>query len=238
MGTSTQEGQQHTPRLKAVIFFIIIFIIITSTRMLSVPLILCAVMALAGANSDYGDIMKVTTTGASLPKATLAKLGVTSGLAASHAMAQADLQRMNKHKSIFIRVGRKMGIDPAIIAGIISTTSRAGKTLSSDHWGDKHKSFGLMQINVAKDGGNHKIRGAWNSEEHITQGTEILVRFIRAIQKKFPCWSKENQLKAGIMAFNSGPGNVHTCLAVDFNHFGDFGNGVVARAQWYKHHGY
>merc|ERR1739844_799242 len=230
MGTSTQEGQQHTPRLKAVIFFIIIF---TSTRMLSVPLILCAVMALAGANSDYGDIMKVTTTGASLPK-----LGVTSGLAASHAMAQADLQTMNKYKSIFIRVGQKMGIDPAIIAGIISKTSRAGKTLNSDHWGYTHKSFGLMQINVAKDGGNHKIRGAWNSEEHITQGTEILVRFIRAIQKKFPCWSKENQLKAGIMAFNSGPGNVHTCMAVDFNHFGDFGNDVVARAQWYKHHGY
>lgn len=41
----------------------------------------------------------------------------------------------------------------------------------------------------------HKPHGAWDSEEHIKQGTDILCQSITDIQKKFPTWSKEQQLK-------------------------------------------
>lgn len=64
---------------------------------------------------------------------------------ASHKLAEHDLVRMNKYKELITRVGQKHGLDPAIIAGIISRESRAGSAL--DHgWGDHGKGFGLMQV--------------------------------------------------------------------------------------------
>lgn len=53
-------------------------------------------------------------------------------------------------------------------------------------------------FNLQVDKRHHKIVGAWNSEEHLRQGTGILVNFIKTIQRKFPGWSKEQQLK-GLM---------------------------------------
>lgn len=45
------------------------------------------------------------------------------------------------------------------------------------------------------DTGYHTKRGTWNSEEHVTQGTEILIDFIKKIQKDYPTWPKDHQLK-------------------------------------------
>lgn len=52
-----------------------------------------------------------------------------------------------------------------------------------------------LQIDVTKDGGNHKPVGEWNSYEHIDQATGILVTFIKRISRKFPRWSEEQKLK-------------------------------------------
>lgn len=64
---------------------------------------------------------------------------------ASHKLAEHDLVRMNKYKKLITRVGQKHGLDPAIIAGIISRESRAGAVLD-DGWGDHGNGFGLMQV--------------------------------------------------------------------------------------------
>ncbi|KAF4094202.1 hypothetical protein AMELA_G00010700 [Ameiurus melas] len=181
----------------------------------------------------FGDITKIDTTGASEQTAKQDKLTV-KGVEASNKLAEHDLKKMEQYKNIITKVGRAKQIEPAVIAGIISRESRAGAALV-DGWGDHGNGFGLMQV----DKRHHAPKGAWNSEEHVTQGTEILIQSIKAIQKKFPSWSKEHQFKGGISAYNAGPGNVHTYENMDRGTTGDdYANDVVARSQWFKRHGY
>lgn len=68
-----------------------------------------------------------------------------AGVEASHTMAKTDLQRMERYKAIIKEVGRKYGVEPALIAAIISRESRAGNCLSGGY-GDGGNAFGLMQV--------------------------------------------------------------------------------------------
>ncbi|TSV81472.1 Lysozyme g [Bagarius yarrelli] len=199
-------------------------------RLIIGALTLFNVLAFSGI---FGDVTKIDTTGASEQTARQDKLTV-KGVAASNKLAENDLKRMEKYKNIIEKVGRTMSMDPAVIAAIISRESRAGAALV-DGWGDHGNGFGLMQV----DKRYHKLRGAWNSEEHVTQGTGILIDAIRAIQRKFPNWPKEHQFKGGISAYNAGVGNVRTYEGMDIGTTGnDYANDVVARAKWFKNNGY
>lgn len=181
---------------------------------------------------SYADINDVPTTGASLRTARQDKLE-DSGVEASNTMAKTDSGRMKKYKTKISNVGKKYEIDPALIAGIISRESRAGNVLK-DGWGDNGNAWGLMQVDVNPSGGGHSPRGEWDSEEHLCQGTEILIHFIGRITQKFPDWSKEMKLKGGIAAYNTGDGRVNS-EDVDARTTGDdYSSDVVARAQWYK----
>ncbi|KAL7863673.1 hypothetical protein SRHO_G00126570 [Serrasalmus rhombeus] len=194
------------------------------------PQVICSTLFLA---CIFGDVNKIDTTGASEATARQDKLTV-KGLQASYKLAEHDLKRMDQYKSIIIKVGNAKQMDPAVIAAIISRESRAGAALV-DGWGDHGNGFGLMQV----DKRHHIPRGAWNSEEHVTQGTEILIDSIKAIQRKFPNWPKEHQFKGGISAYNAGVRNVRTYERMDIGTTGnDYSSDVVARAQWYKRNGY
>uniref|UniRef100_A0A672G915 Lysozyme g n=1 Tax=Salarias fasciatus TaxID=181472 RepID=A0A672G915_SALFA len=171
----------------------------------------------------YGGIMCIPTTGASEETAQQDKLEY-SGVRASEKMAETDLEDMDEYKDKIMKVGGEFKIQPALIAGIISRESRA---------------WGLMQVDVTEDGGGHEPEGEWDSEEHLRQATGILIDFIKKIQRKFPRWSREMQLKGGIAVYNMGDGNVHDQNNVDAHTTGgDYSNDVVARAQWYKKQGY
>nr|ANS12746.1 g-type lysozyme [Trachinotus ovatus] len=192
--------------------------------------------------SKYGDIMKVETTGASMQTAQQDYLDF-SGARASHAMAETDLIEMNNYKSVIKNAAGKKGVDPALIAAMISRSCRAGKTLSGG-WGcwdekrQKYNTYGLMQIDVNPKGGGHTPKGSWDSEEHLCQAIDILIRFITRIRQKYPQWSKEEQLKGGIAAYNAGDGNIGPGKDVDSKTTnGDYANDIVARAQWYKSNG-
>uniref|UniRef100_A0A3B4VAC0 Lysozyme g n=2 Tax=Seriola dumerili TaxID=41447 RepID=A0A3B4VAC0_SERDU len=192
--------------------------------------------------SNYGDIMKVETTGASMQTAQQDNLDF-AGKEASYAMAETDLVEMNNYKSIIKNVARQKGVDAALIAAIISRCCRAGKWLSGG-WGcydekrKKYNTFGLMQIDVSPNGGGHTPKGEWDSEEHLCQATDILIYFIIRVKHKFRGWSKEQQLKGGIAAYNAGDGNIGPDGDVDSKTSnGDYSNDVVARAQWYKSNG-
>uniref|UniRef100_A0A8C2HMU7 Lysozyme g n=1 Tax=Cyprinus carpio TaxID=7962 RepID=A0A8C2HMU7_CYPCA len=81
--------------------------------------------------------------------------------------------------------------------------------------------------------------GAWDSEQHIAQATEILISFIKEIKAKFPMWSQEQCFKGGISAYNAGVSTVSSYENIDARTSGkDFSNDVVARAQWFKSKGY
>ncbi|KAG1926416.1 lysozyme g-like protein [Pimephales promelas] len=176
--------------------------------------------------------MKIDTTGASEQTAKQDKLTV-KGVDASKKLAEADLTRMEKYKSIITKVGKAKKMDPAVIAGIISRESRAGAALKNG-WGDHGRGFGLMQVDKC-----HQSVGLWDSEENVTQGTEILIGQIKAIKVKFPQWTPEQCFKGGISAYNAGVKNVRSYERMDVGTAGDdYANDVVARAQWFKSKGY
>ncbi|KAJ8332323.1 hypothetical protein SKAU_G00426780 [Synaphobranchus kaupii] len=177
--------------------------------------------------------MKIETTGASERTAHQDNLTV-QGVDASHKLAEHDLDRMKKYRDLIIKVGQAHQMDPAVISGIISRESRAGAVLK-DGWGDHGNGFGLMQV----DKRFHKPEGEWDSEQHVSQGTQILISFINAIKRKFPDWPKEHQFKGGISAYNAGDKNVRTYEKMDIGTTGDdYANDVVARAQWFKQNGF
>ncbi|XP_026517220.1 lysozyme G-like, partial [Terrapene carolina triunguis] len=91
----------------------------------------------------YGVINKVDTTGASCRTAKAEGLPYC-GVRASTTIAQKDLHTMNNYKTIIKSAGRKKCVDPAVIAGIISRESHAGKALKNGT-GDRGNGFGLMQ---------------------------------------------------------------------------------------------
>ncbi|KAK6304326.1 hypothetical protein J4Q44_G00249120 [Coregonus suidteri] len=188
--------------------------------------------------SPYGNIMKVETSGASWRTA-IADWKHFNGVPASHNMAEHDLAAMNKYKGLIMKVAERNAVDPAVICGIISRESRAGKGLDKHGRGDYGKAFGLMQIDTTPSGGGNTPKGEWDSEEHLQQGTEILIEFIKRIQKKFHSWTYEQQLKGGIAAYNKGEDCVESYQEVDAKTNGvDYSNDVVARAQWFYRHGY
>lgn len=180
-----------------------------------------------------GNINDVDTTGASSTTARPEGLNY-SGVRASEEIARKDLDRMKGYKPMIISAARKHNMDPAVIAGIISRESHAGHVLENG-WGDHGNAFGLMQV----DKRYHTPVGSWNSQEHLDQGTGILADMINTIEDKFPEWTTEQQLKGGISAYNTGPGNVHNYPGVDNGTtHQDYANDVVARAKFYKRNGY
>ncbi|XP_051798994.1 lysozyme g-like isoform X1 [Acanthochromis polyacanthus] len=189
-----------------------------------------------GAVQRYGSIVDVDTTGASRETAQQDRLDCL-GVDASEKMAETDAERMEKYRSIINAVGRKYDIEPALIAAIISRQSRAGNVLNNG-WG-AYKTWGLMQVDTNPNGGGHKAKGAWDSEEHLCQGTEILIDFLMRIRNEFRSWTREQQLKGGIAAYITGNVKFECYKKVDEGTPGkDFSNDVVARAQWYKNNGF
>ncbi|XP_056442088.1 lysozyme g-like [Gadus chalcogrammus] len=185
---------------------------------------------------DYGDILKVETTGASKETAeAYYDRNLSKGVTASEIMAKEDLDSMKKYKTIIKNVAERWDVNPALIAGIISRESEAGfsiKNTDPPGWGDKGNAFGLMQV----DKRHHDIpkHQTWDGGEHLYQATGILVYFIGRIQKKFPSWTAEQQLKGALAAYNKGDGVVRSYKNVDENTTGkDYSNDVVARAKWY-----
>ncbi|XP_059576969.1 lysozyme g [Alligator mississippiensis] len=207
------------------------------TTPMHLPLIILGLAALIDTSNQsgcYGDINRVDTTGASSQTARPEGLSY-AGVRASETIAAKDLIRMNNYKGLIQRAGSNQCVDPAVIAGIISRESHAGAALTADGWGDGGNAFGLMQV----DKRYHKLVGKWNSEAHLIQGTQILVGMIKAIQRKFPRWTKEQQLKGGISAYNAGPGNVRTYEKMDIGTtHNDYANDVVARAKFYQKKGF
>ncbi|XP_078538098.1 lysozyme g-like [Lissotriton helveticus] len=182
-----------------------------------------------GRLTERGDIMRVETSGASEQTARQERL-TERGVAASRKMAQTDSSNMQKYKGLINSVAREKNVQAGIIAGIISRESCAGADLIQG-WDDDGNCFGLMQ--VAKEW--HTPIGGWDSKEHLSQATGTLVHMINTIQKKFPKWTREQQLKGGIAAYNCGPRRVSDYDDVDRHTIsGDYSNDVVARAQWYQ----
>ncbi|XP_073470805.1 lysozyme g-like isoform X1 [Aquarana catesbeiana] len=177
----------------------------------------------------------VTVSGANTSSFSSGQNSRSSGIEASEKLAETDLKRVNSYREKITSVSRKTGVDPAIIAAIMSRESRAGNALDANKWGDHGNAYGLMQI----DKRWHTPQGEWDSEEHILQATEILCNMFDAIKQNFPSWSTNQVMKGAISAYNAGPGNVISFDTIDSRTTGrDYSNDVVARAKFYKKNGF
>ncbi|XP_044201750.1 lysozyme g-like isoform X1 [Thunnus albacares] len=190
-------------------------------------------------DTDYphGDIRKVNTTGAS-DETARADGKSSRGVRASHEMAEDDLPYIKKYKDKIIRAAKKNDVQPSVVAGIISRETRGGRGAGlDDGWGNNGNAFGLMQID--KDW--HTPRGEWDSQEHINQGTKILVGlYSDDIEEKFPRWDKNQKLKGALAAYNMGTEKMASSYSKVDDHTtgGDYSNDVTARAQYYEKNGF
>ncbi|NXX90869.1 LYG protein, partial [Centropus bengalensis] len=113
-----------------------------------------------------------------------------AGPAVIRRIAEADVVRLRRYEIPIKRVARNLCLDPALIAGIISQESRAGLLLNNG-WDQGQQKYGLMQL-----GGQRQYPYAvWDSEEHINQGSTVLVLAINEVRARHPTWSWDRQLR-------------------------------------------
>ncbi|XP_023617242.1 lysozyme g-like protein 2 [Myotis lucifugus] len=173
----------------------------------------------------YGDIMTMETPGTACDIARL----INCGIRGSEMFAEMDLRALKPYQTLIKEVGRRHCVDPALIAAIISRESHGGAVLQ-DGWDHRGLKFGLMQL----DKNMYYPVGTWDSKEHLLQAVGILTDRIKAIQRKFPMWSVDQHLKGGILAFKSGVEAIATPLDIE----ADLVNDILARAQFYRRHGF
>ena len=52
------------------------------------------------------------------------------------------------------------------------------------------------------------IRGAWDSQAHIEQGIDILIRSINCVRRNHPTWTIHQATKGGISGYDVGCENI------------------------------
>ncbi|GAB5569540.1 lysozyme g-like protein 1 [Prionailurus iriomotensis] len=75
---------------------------------------------------------------------------------------------------------------------------------------------------------------SWISESQVSQIIEVLTLRIKEIQTRFPTWTPDQYLRGGLCAYAGGPGYIRS--SQDLNC--DFCNDVLARAKYFKRHGF
>lgn len=76
---------------------------------------------------------------------------LSAGLAALRRTVEADVIRLRRYEVPIKRVARRLCLDPALIAAIISQESRAGLLLDNG-WDQGRQRYGLMQVQLGDTG--------------------------------------------------------------------------------------
>ena len=77
----------------------------------------------------------------------------------------------------------------------------------------------------------HKIPST-STIDNVDQGADILKGMIEGVTKEHPDWTKNQQLRGGVAAYNFGISNVRTIARMDIGTTGnDYSSDVMARAQ-------
>ncbi|XP_070367744.1 lysozyme g-like protein 1 isoform X2 [Equus asinus] len=172
----------------------------------------------------YGDIQTFDTPGASCGIGRRRGLSYC-GVHASERLAEIDKPYLLRYQPIMRTVGRKYCVDPAVIAGVLSRESHGGNILVNvDNAGD-----GIR----AQDPGPYAPTSQI-SESQLSRMTHILIVRIKEIQRRFPTWTPDQYLRGGLCAYIGGASYVrsHQDLSCDFC------NDVLARAKYFKRHGF
>ncbi|EGW10900.1 Lysozyme g-like protein 1 [Cricetulus griseus] len=149
-----------------------------------------------------------------------------TGVRASERLAEIDRPYLLRYQPTMRIVGRKYCMDPAVIAGVLSRESQGGNfVVDMDNVGNG--------IGVIQDP-NFYPPTSWKSESWVSQKTEILTSKIKEIQTRFPTWTPDQYLRGGLCAYSKGPSFVRSNQDLNC----DFCNDVLARAKYFKNHGF
>jgi len=130
-------------------------------------------------------------------------------------------------RDIFVSVGSALVLPPEVLAAIAWRESCFGKNLDPKGFGDHGFGYGIMQV----DRRHHQLVGEPSSVEHVTQAATILRDMLNAVSRAHPSWSKADQLRGAIAAYNVGPGNVRTVERMDVGTTGNnYSADVLAKA--------
>uniref|UniRef100_A0A8C5JWX1 Lysozyme g-like protein n=1 Tax=Jaculus jaculus TaxID=51337 RepID=A0A8C5JWX1_JACJA len=191
---------------------------------------LLGLLALTGSSESsswgcYGNIRTLNTPGASCGIGRRHGLSYC-GIRASERLAEIDMPHLLRYQPVMRTVGWKYCVDPAVIAGVLSRESQGGNVLvNTGHVGDG--------IRVVQDR-NFYAPTSWMSESQVSQKIEVLTSRIKEIQTRFPAWAPDQYLRGGLCAYSKGTGFVRS--SQDLNC--DFCNDVLARAKYFKNHGF
>ncbi|KAM6178067.1 lysozyme g-like protein 1 [Rhynchocyon petersi] len=173
----------------------------------------------------YGNIRTLETPGASCGVGR--RRGVNyCGIRASERMAEIDMPQLVRYQPMMRTVGQKYCMDPAVIAAILSRQNQGGNVLVNV----RNVGNGME---VLQDPG-HYTPISWISEPQVSGMTEVLVGGIKEIQRKFPTWTPDQYLRGGLCSYNGGVSHVRGTQDLNC----EFCNDVLARAKYYKRHGF
>ncbi|KAM5251228.1 lysozyme g-like protein 1 [Hipposideros larvatus] len=173
----------------------------------------------------YGNIRTLDTPGASCGIGRRRGLNYC-GVRASERLAEIDMPYLLRYQPTMYTVGQKYCVDPAVIAGVVSRESPGGNFLvNTGNVGDR--------IRVVQDSGSY-VPTSWITESQLSQMTEVLTHRIKDIQRRFPTWTPDQYLRGGLCTYVGGPGYVRSTQDLGC----DFCNDVLARAKYFKRHGF
>jgi len=143
-------------------------------------------------------------------------------------------KHMIKYQSSITSAANKYKIPESVIKGIISRESGAGTLLGKNGcnpgYGDKNNAFGLMQI----DKRHHSVDTS-KGINNIDAGAKILHDNLKSIEKKFPKWTKDQQLRGAVAAYNFGVKNVKSVKNLDKGtSANNYSEDVMARSKLFK----
>ncbi|XP_072597981.1 lysozyme g-like protein 1 [Vulpes vulpes] len=173
----------------------------------------------------YGNIRNVETPGASCGIGKRHGLNYC-GVRASERLAEIDMPYLLRYQPVIHTVGQKYCVDPAVIAAVLSRESHGGNAMVNV--GNTGNGIGVVQ-----DPGFYAPT-SWIRESQVSQITEVLTVRIKEIQRRFPTWTSDQYLRGGLCAYAGGPGYIRSSEDLSC----DFCNDVLARAKYFKRHGF
>ncbi|EDL14537.1 lysozyme g-like protein 1 precursor [Mus musculus] len=192
--------------------------------------LLLGLLALTGSSESsswgcYGNIRTLDTPGASCRIGR--RYGLTyCGVRASERLAEVDRPYLLRHQPTMRLVGQKYCMDPAVIAGVLSRESPGGNYVVD--LGNIGSGLGMVKET------KFYPPTAWKSETWVSQKTQTLTSSIKEIKTRFPTWTADQHLRGGLCAYSKGPNFVRSNQDLNC----DFCNDVLARAKYFKDHGF
>mmetsp|Transcript_14036 Transcript_14036/g.15217 ORF Transcript_14036/g.15217 Transcript_14036/m.15217 type:complete len:192 (+) Transcript_14036:61-636(+) len=154
-------------------------------------------------------------------------------------LGDKELRIMKQHQNDIATAARRHGIDPALLAAIISRESNGGLTLDKNGYGDKGKAFGVAQIDQRYHNQLGKeSRDPW-SPAHLDQACTILQSNKEQVRKKHPSWTDAQVERGAVAAYNFGVKNVLTVEGIDRGTTGNnYSEDVLKRRQRFRSEGF